>query len=104
MGFNFVDTVYCDFCGGVKESSDESCSCDSKPQMFRDMSSGSVLQVEATTRYKWERLASEVDDWVKYAWLGPRDEVRPMVDTYFWPTIEDVPVRQVSAGVAVDGD
>jgi hypothetical protein len=100
MGFSFSATARCELCGEYLSSSDEEC--DHKGQkpvenMFRHVSWDKTVSVEACPGFHWHALKDmEGDDWIGYKWLGPKSQVKSMLNGVMWDDIDDLPHIQMS--------
>jgi hypothetical protein len=99
--FTFTDTIKCNVCGNVLQSSEDSCNHKEKDvniYVFREIGSGlhSLEGVEATNRYRWNALQEKVgDSWINYELLGSIDTVRALLDSS-WDKVENLPQQSMS--------
>lgn len=75
--------------------------------MFRRITANAdemdTIAIDATFDYKWQKLANELgEDWIAYAYLGPKESVQHMLTSGMWDSIEDVPKRGMSTDAASD--
>lgn len=100
--FSFSATAECDKCGAYLSSSDEDCDHGGRPvetHVFREIGGGrdSMIGVESTIRYKWQRLEERVgDDWIAYEWLGTKESVNNMLKSNAWSSVSELPSQATS--------
>lgn len=98
--FTFSATAECEKCGAYLSESDEDCDHDGRAvhtHVFRKLGEGrdSMVGVESTTPYKWERLEETVDNWICYQYIGPRSSVENMI-SHGWDSVADLPVQEMA--------
>jgi len=98
--FTFSAPGSCQYCGtllGHGEDCDN-CSKEQREQhFFRGIGSTEpeTLTIESTMDFRWYKLANEIgQDWIKYEWLGTRDDVNGMIGIEMWDDIREIPRRQ----------
>lgn len=106
--FSFSATARCEACGAYLSASDEGCDHDGDPvrvRVFREISGGrdDLVGVEATGWWMWHALNDKVgDEWIKYEYLGPREDVNLMLKCGYWDGVADLPKISMSADVPDD--
>lgn len=98
--FTFTSTAECELCGAHMSSSNAECDHGGnrvENHLFRRLNSTDTISVKSTGLYKWEKLSENVDEWIAYQYLGPRESVESMLSSTLWSDVSDVPIVQHSA-------
>jgi len=111
MGFSFTATAECDKCGALLSSSDTNCDhngSESQTRVFRKFTQGreSLVTVDATKGWMWNKLKEERDEWIAYQYIGTEEYVKDMVNNPIFGDVSSIPAVALSidSGIVINDE